>query len=167
MSEMMFVDAVRRYLERLPDNSRGWLAGLRDRHVGRALALLHAEPARDWSIEGLAREVALSRSAFYDRFVDLIGQPPIQYLTQWRMQLAARLLRESRRRARSMRPASANRARRSHRSRSTSATNPKRRSRARSSGSRALRPRLGGASARGDDERSLSERVRYSRDDFF
>jgi AraC-like DNA-binding protein len=96
MSEMMFVDAVRRYLERLPDDSRGWLAGLRDRHVGRALALLHGEPARDWSIEGLAREVALSRSAFYDRFVDLVGQPPMQYLTQWRMQLAARLLRESR-----------------------------------------------------------------------
>ena len=96
MSEMMFVDAVRRYVDTLPGESGGWLAGLRDRHVGRALALLHGEPARDWTIEALAGEVALSRSALYDRFVQLVGQPPMQYLTQWRMQLAAGLLRETR-----------------------------------------------------------------------
>jgi AraC-like DNA-binding protein len=96
MSEMMFVDAVRRYVDSLPDESKGWLAGLRDRHVGRALALLHGEPARDWTVEALAGEVALSRSAFYDRFVQFVGQPPMQYLTQWRMQLAAGLLRETR-----------------------------------------------------------------------
>ena len=96
LSEMMFVDAVRRYAERLPAQSGGWLAGLRDRYVGRALARLHADPARDWTIEVLAGEVALSRSALYDRFVQLVGQPPMQYLTQWRMQLAAKLLRESR-----------------------------------------------------------------------
>jgi AraC-like DNA-binding protein len=96
MSEMMFVDAVRRYVDALPESSKGWLAGLRDRHVGRALALLHGEPAHDWTIEALARDVALSRSALHDRFVQLIGQPPMQYLTQWRMQVAARLLRESR-----------------------------------------------------------------------
>jgi AraC-like DNA-binding protein len=96
MSEMMFVDAVRRYVDILPEASTGWLAGLRDRHVGRSLALLHGDPARDWTIEALAGEIALSRSALYDRFVHLVGQPPMQYLTQWRMQLAARMLRESR-----------------------------------------------------------------------
>jgi AraC-like DNA-binding protein len=95
LSEMVFVEAIRRYAERLPEKTGGWLAGLRDRHVGRALALLHTDPARDWSIEALASEVALSRSAFYDRFVQFIGQPPMQYLTQWRMQLAAKLLRET------------------------------------------------------------------------
>jgi AraC-like DNA-binding protein len=95
LSEMMFVDVVRRYLGGLPEGQTGWLAGLRDRYVGRALAALHGDPARDWTIEVLAAEVALSRSALYDRFVQFVGQPPMQYLTQWRMQLAARLLRES------------------------------------------------------------------------
>jgi len=96
ISEMMFVDAVRRHVERLPDASTGWLAGLRDRHVGRALALIHENPARPWTIDALADEIALSRSAFYERFVRFIGQPPMQYLTQWRMQAAANLLRQSR-----------------------------------------------------------------------
>ena len=96
ISEMMFVDAVRRYVERLPEASSGWLAGLRDRHVGRALALIHENPARAWTVDGLADDVALSRSAFYERFVRLVGQPPMQYLTQWRMQAAANLLRQSR-----------------------------------------------------------------------
>jgi AraC-like DNA-binding protein len=95
LSEMVFVDAVRRYVESLPAQTRGWLAGLRDRYVGRALGLLHGDAARDWTIEELAGEVALSRSALHERFVELIGQPPMQYLTQWRMQLAAKLLRES------------------------------------------------------------------------
>jgi len=94
MSEMMFTDAVRRYVESLPEQSTGWLAGLRDRHVGQALALLHGDPARDWKIEALADAVALSRSALYERFVRLIGQPPMQYLTQWRMQVASNLLRQ-------------------------------------------------------------------------
>jgi len=96
ISEMMFIDAVRRHVARLTDASTGWLAGLRDRHVGRALALIHGDPARAWTIDALADEIALSRSAFYERFVGLIGQPPMQYLTQWRMQAAANLLRQSR-----------------------------------------------------------------------
>ena len=96
ISEMMFVDAMRRHAERLPEDSGGWLAGLRDRHVGRALALIHESPARAWTVDALADEIALSRSAFYERFVRLIGQPPMQYLTQWRMQVAANLLRQSR-----------------------------------------------------------------------
>ena len=96
MSEMMFVDAVRRYADQLPDDSAGWLAGLRERFVGRALALMHAEPAKDWSIDELGRRVGLSRSALHERFVQLVGVPPMQYLAQWRMQTAARMLLESR-----------------------------------------------------------------------
>ena len=96
MSEMMFVDAVRRYAERLPTTSAGWLAGLRDRFVGRALALMHGQPAQDWTIDELGQCVGLSRSALHERFVQLVGVPPMQYLAQWRMQAAARLLLETR-----------------------------------------------------------------------
>ncbi len=95
LSEMMLVDAVRRHVESMPDQSTGWLAGLRDRFVGRALALLHEKPAADWNIDDLSNQVGLSRSALHERFVELIGQPPMQYLTNWRMQLASRLLRET------------------------------------------------------------------------
>ena len=96
MSEMMFVDAVRRYADQLPVDSAGWLAGLRDRFVGRALALLHEQPAQHWTIDELGRRVGLSRSALHERFALLIGMPPMQYLAQWRMQAAARLLLETR-----------------------------------------------------------------------
>jgi AraC-like DNA-binding protein len=95
LSEMIFVDAIRRYAESLPAESSGWLAGLRDRHIGRALTLLHAQPEKDWTVESLAAEVALSRSALHERFVQFIGIAPMQYITQWRMQLAAKLLRET------------------------------------------------------------------------
>jgi AraC-like DNA-binding protein len=96
MSEMMFVDAVRRYADQLPAHSAGWLAGLRDRFVGRALALLHEQPAQDWTLDELGRRVGLSRSALHERFVQLIGVPPMHYLAQWRMQAAARLLLDTR-----------------------------------------------------------------------
>jgi len=96
MSEMMFVDAVRRYADQLPLHSNGWIAGLRDRFVGNALALLHDQPAQDWSIDELGRRIGLSRSALHERFVELIGLPPMQYLAEWRMQAAARLLLETR-----------------------------------------------------------------------
>jgi AraC-like DNA-binding protein len=95
MSEMMFVDAVTRHIEGMPEQSTGWLAGLRDRFVGRALALMHENPAAAWSIDELSSQVGLSRSALHERFVELIAQPPMQYLAQWRMQLASRMLRES------------------------------------------------------------------------
>lgn len=95
MSEMMFVDAVRRHIDAMPEQSKGWLAGLRDRYVGRALALMHEEPAAQWSVDELGRRVGLSRSALHERFVEFIDMPPMQYLAQWRMQLAARMLRES------------------------------------------------------------------------
>ena len=95
MSEMMFVDAVRRYVDTLPEDSRGWLAGLRDRFVGRALALMHDAPATEWTVDELGRRVGLSRSALHERFAEMIGQPPMQYLTNWRMQVAASLLRNT------------------------------------------------------------------------
>ncbi len=83
------VDVVRRYIETLPADRTDWLAGLRDPFIGRALAALHHDPARDWTIEGLARGVGLSRSALAQRFTEFVGQPPMQYLMKWRMQLAA------------------------------------------------------------------------------
>jgi AraC-like DNA-binding protein len=92
LSELLFVEAVRRHLESLPAEHTGWLAGLRDPFVGRALTALHERPAHDWTIEELAREAALSRSALAERFARLVGVPPIVYLTQWRMQIAAGLL---------------------------------------------------------------------------
>jgi AraC-like DNA-binding protein len=95
-SETMFIDALRRYLERLPAGSTGWLAGLRDPQVGRALALIHRSPARPWTIDDLARAAGLSRSVFCVRFLRLLGQPPMQYLARWRMEAAAGLLRGGR-----------------------------------------------------------------------
>jgi len=92
LAELLFVEAIREYIRTLPASQQGWLAGLRDPFVGKALALLHREPARDWEVEGLAREVGLSRSALADRFVALIGEPPIQYLTRWRLALASQAL---------------------------------------------------------------------------
>lgn len=93
ISELMFVDVVRRHLESLPADRTNWLAGLRDAYVGRALMALHADPARDWTLELLAQEAALSRSAFAERFTQFVAQPPMQYLTNWRMQLATNYLR--------------------------------------------------------------------------
>jgi AraC-like DNA-binding protein len=93
ISELMFVDVVRRYLETLPEGRMTWLSGLRDPYVGRALTALHESPSRDWTIESLAQAAALSRSAFAERFVEFVGQPPMQYLANWRMQLATTYLR--------------------------------------------------------------------------
>jgi AraC-like DNA-binding protein len=95
MSEMLFVEVLRRYVDSLPAEQTGWLAGLRDAHVGRALSLLHERPAEAWTLEGLAGEAGLSRSSLHERFVHFIGQPPMQYLTSWRMQLAAGRLRDT------------------------------------------------------------------------
>jgi AraC-like DNA-binding protein len=93
LSELLFVDVVRHYLEELPDDRTNWLSGLRDPFVGRALAAMHGDPARDWTIESLAREAGQSRSALAERFTTFVGQPPMQYLANWRMQIAAHLLR--------------------------------------------------------------------------
>jgi len=95
LSELLFVEAVRRYAETLPEGQTGWLAGLRDPYVARALALFHGDIARAWTIEDLAREVGLSRSALADRFVKLLGMAPIHYLAHWRMQVASQELRNT------------------------------------------------------------------------
>jgi AraC-like DNA-binding protein len=93
VSELLFVEALRRYIELLPEQQTGWLAGLRDRYVGRALAVMHEDPSRDWTVEELGERVGLSRSSLAQRFADFIGQPPMQYLTRWRLTLAAQRLR--------------------------------------------------------------------------
>lgn len=95
LSETMFVELVRRHLESLPEGQTGWLAGLRDRYVGRALALLHERPGDPWTIDALADKVGLSRSALHERFAQFTGQPPMQYLTHWRMQVASGLLTQT------------------------------------------------------------------------
>jgi AraC-like DNA-binding protein len=92
LSELMFIEAVRRYLADLPEQGTGWLAGLRDPCIGRVLGILHQAPTRAWTLEALAREVATSRSVLAERFAQLVGIPPMQYLAQWRIQLAATLL---------------------------------------------------------------------------
>lgn len=95
MSEMLFVEVLRRHVDSLPAEETGWLAGLRDPAVGRALALLHERPGDPWTLEKLGDAAGLSRSALHERFVHFIGQPPMQYLTRWRMQLAAGRLRDT------------------------------------------------------------------------
>lgn len=95
MSEMMFVDLIRLYLSAMPESQTGWLAALRDRHVGRVLSVMHGQPAEPWTLEKLSSHAGLSRSALQDRFLELVGQPPMQYLRCWRMQVAANLLVES------------------------------------------------------------------------
>ena len=93
LSELLFVEAVRRYVEALPEGQTGWLAGLRDDYVARALALLHRDVARSWTVDELGRHVGLSRSALAERFTHLIGVAPMRYLANWRMQVAAQELR--------------------------------------------------------------------------
>jgi AraC-like DNA-binding protein len=95
MSEMLFVEALRRYVDTLPAEETGWLAGTRDPAVGRALSLIHEHPSESWTVERLSEDVGLSRSSLHERFMQLIGQPPMQYLTNWRMQLAASRLRDT------------------------------------------------------------------------
>jgi AraC-like DNA-binding protein len=94
MSELMFVEAIRRHIETLPAAQTGWLAGLRDPVVGEALAALHGDPAAAWTVESLARAVGVSRSVLADRFAEMVALPPMQYLALWRMQRASRLLLE-------------------------------------------------------------------------
>ncbi len=92
LSELMFIEVVRRHLEALPPEQAGWLAGLRDPFIGKGLSLMHAKPAYGWTIEELATQVGLSRSVLAERFTDFVGIPPMQYLAKWRMQIASELL---------------------------------------------------------------------------
>jgi AraC-like DNA-binding protein len=94
LAELLFVEAIRCHIESLPGDQRSWLAGLRDPQVSRALGLMHADPARQWTVDDLGSEAGISRSALAERFAQLIGEPPMQYLTRWRLALAARALRQ-------------------------------------------------------------------------
>jgi transcriptional regulator GlxA family with amidase domain len=92
LSEALFVDTLRRYITGLPEQQLGWLAGARDPIVGKSLGLLHGRMAHDWTIAELAEAVGISRSALVERFTRYLGDPPMTYLTQWRLQMAARSL---------------------------------------------------------------------------
>jgi AraC-like DNA-binding protein len=94
LSELLFVEAVRRYVEDHEQQETGWFAGLRDPIVSRALALMHQDIARDWSVDELGREAGCSRSVLAERFTRVIGIAPIQYLARWRMHVAAQKLRD-------------------------------------------------------------------------
>jgi AraC-like DNA-binding protein len=95
LSELMVVEALRRYVAQLSPDDKGWLSGLRDRAVGKCLALMHERPALAWTVDSLAREVATSRSVLAERFTHFVGQSPMQYLGRWRMALASNYLRRS------------------------------------------------------------------------
>lgn len=92
LSEVLFVETLRRYIAKLPQAQTGWFAGVRDPDVGKALALLHRQPAHPWTIASLANEVGLSRSVLAERFRHYLSDTPMGYLTRWRLQLAAQVL---------------------------------------------------------------------------
>jgi AraC-like DNA-binding protein len=94
LSEVLFVQAVRAHLAALPEGARGWVGALRDPPVARALALIHRHPERPWTVESLGRAVGLSRSQFAARFAAAVGEPPLAYLSGWRMHRARSLLRD-------------------------------------------------------------------------
>ena len=92
LSEALFVDTLRRYVAGLPEQQMGWLTGARDPIVGKCLGLLHSRIAHPWTIADLANEVGISRSALVERFTRYLSEPPMTYLSRWRLQLAARSL---------------------------------------------------------------------------
>jgi AraC-like DNA-binding protein len=92
LAELAIVEALRRHVHAMPPGGKGWIAGLNDRYVGRALALVHGRPGEPWTVERLGRQVGLSRSALAERFSEVMGEPIIAFLTRWRLQLAAEFL---------------------------------------------------------------------------
>lgn len=93
--DVMLVYIIRTWLEQQPDRSAGWLGALRDAQIGKILGLIHREPQVHWTVQSLAQEASMSRAGFAKRFTDLVGEAPLSYLTRWRMDTAARLLRDS------------------------------------------------------------------------
>jgi AraC-like DNA-binding protein len=96
LADILVIQAIRSWLARDPAAQTGWLGALRDRQIGRAIALIHREPTRNWTVASLAGEVAMSRSAFSARFTDLVGESAIQYATRWKMHAATSWLKEDR-----------------------------------------------------------------------
>jgi AraC-like DNA-binding protein len=97
LSEVLFIETLRRYIEQLPPEQTGWLAGVRDPEIGRALALLHQKPAHPWTIASLGQEIGVSRSVLAERFRRYLSESPMAYLAHWRLQLGARLLKSTNR----------------------------------------------------------------------
>ena len=100
LNEVVFVESLREYMANNEIAGAGWLAGMKDRHVGRALELIHADPARGWTVPELASAAGISRSALTERFGRLVGQSPIEYLKVWRLHLAGSMLRDGGRKLR-------------------------------------------------------------------
>ena len=94
LADILVIQAIRSWLDQVPGTRTGWLNALRDQQIGRAIALIHREPAREWTVAGLAHEVAMSRSAFAARFTELAGETPMHYVTRWRMQVAMSALKD-------------------------------------------------------------------------
>ena len=95
LTDVVFVQVLRAWIESLPEGQGGWMGALRDRQVGAALALVHRSPEREWTNAVLAEAVGMSRSRFAARFTALVGEPPLAYVTRWRLETAAALLRDS------------------------------------------------------------------------
>lgn len=95
LAELLFIETMRRYINRLPTDEIGWLAGARDTTIGQALALLHKDPAYPWTISGLARRVGLSRTRLAERFRHFLAESPMAYLARWRLKLAAEILQST------------------------------------------------------------------------
>ena len=92
LSEVLFVETLRAYIAHLPLEQTGWLAGARDSEVGKTLALMHRNPAHRWTIAALAKGAGVSRSVLAERFRHYLSEPPMTYLTRWRLQLGAQIL---------------------------------------------------------------------------
>ena len=92
LSEVLFVETLRSYINTLSEEQTGWLAGLRDPNLAKAFALMHRDPAREWTVDALAKDVGLSRTRLAERFRHFLGMSPIAYLTDWRMRIAAEAL---------------------------------------------------------------------------
>lgn len=95
LADVLVIQAIRAWLAGDPSSQRGWLAAIQDKQIGRAMALIHRDPAEDWTVQRFARAAAMSRSAFAARFAELVGVPPMQYLARWRMHLAQSLLQHT------------------------------------------------------------------------
>jgi AraC-like DNA-binding protein len=95
LTELLFIQVIRIWVEQQAGATRGWLAALHDQSISTALGLIHQSPEQGWKVEELAAAVALSRAVFSARFTQLVGEPPIKYLTRWRMHRATRLLKSN------------------------------------------------------------------------
>ena len=95
LADILVIQAIRAWIATDPQAQTGWLRALRDKQIGRAIALIHRDPARDWTVASLASAVGMSRSGFAARFTELVGEPAMHYLLRWKMHAALTWLKES------------------------------------------------------------------------